>query len=152
MFSILRRPRRSIFEILRVSGDLHHQRIDAIVGDSDETLRAALGAARVPIDFDESVVEIDARIVGHPIDSELQPIPGIAALIEADELADGFGLRGLGDGGCFVEVEIRLGEIFGVEPRWDAVIGSPGAIDLLLKLSVDLGQAGIQGVMLGEFL
>ena len=40
----------------------------------DEALRAALGAARIAIDLDEAVGEIDRRVVAHPVGAELQPV------------------------------------------------------------------------------
>jgi hypothetical protein len=102
----LRKPGGALLEILGVGGDFQHERVDAVVGDGNEALGTAFGAARVAIDFDEAVVEVDGGVVLDPVDAEANPILRVAGLIEADQVADGFGLGGLGEGGGFFEIRI----------------------------------------------
>ena len=59
------------------------QRVQALVRDADETLRRSFGAAGVAIDLDESVRKIDGLVVLHPVDTERNPVLGVAGLVVA---------------------------------------------------------------------
>ena len=152
LLAVLREPRRVILEVLRVVRDFAHQGVHGPVGDGDEALRSAFDAARIAIDFDEAVGEIDGRVVLHPIGIELQPILGIAGLVIADQIANGFGLAGFGDLGGFCEIGIGFCEIFGVEAGRHAAVGRSGAIDLLDQFPVDFREPRVQRIVLGEIL
>ena len=63
-------PRGLLFEIGGVLRQLLHGIADRLVGDGDEALRAAFRAARVAIDLDETVREINRGIVADPVGAE----------------------------------------------------------------------------------
>ena len=55
---VLRVPGGMVFKILSIFGQLAHQGIHALVGDADKALGASFGAARIPIDLDEAIGEL----------------------------------------------------------------------------------------------
>src|SRR5258708_29008163 len=62
---IRRPPRSTLFPYTTLFRS--HSLADFRVGDRDKALRAALRAARVAINLDEPVGEIDGRVVLHPV-------------------------------------------------------------------------------------
>ena len=149
---VLRFPRRMVLEILSVVGDLSHQGRHGFVGYRDKALRSAFGAARVAINFDEAVGEVDGGIVAHPIDVKLQPVLRIAGLVVADQIADRLGLLGLGDFSGMFQIRIRFGEIFSVQSRRHAMIGRARSIDLFHQLPIHFRQPRVQRIALREIL
>ena len=89
---VLRVPGGMVFKILSIFGQLAHQGIHALVGDADKALGTSFGAARIPVDLNEAIGEINGFVVLHPIDVEGDPVFGVAALVIADQIANDFGL------------------------------------------------------------
>ena len=81
-----------------------------------KALRAALGAARVAVDLDKSVGEIDGGVVLHPVGAELDPVFAIAGLVVANQVADHFGLRRVGHTLRLREIFIGALQINGIKP------------------------------------
>src|SRR5205807_5904203 len=109
-----------------------------------EALRAAFGAARVAVDFDEAVGKIYGGVILHPVFTELQPVGKIAGLVVANQVADDLGLLRLGELLRTGQIFVRLLQVGRVKARRDAAVWSAGAIRQLLQLAV--GAADRQGI------
>ena len=79
----------------------------SFVGDGDEALRGRLRAARVAVDLDESVREVDVRVVANPQRAELQPVVEVAGLVEADQRIDDRALSRLGEFPGLPQIVVR---------------------------------------------
>ena len=153
LFAILVGPRRAVFEILSLRGHLLHERVHLLVGDADEGLRGALGAAGVAIDFDEAVGVVDARVGLHPGDAGLDPGVEVAGLVVADESVDRLSLLGFGVGFRLGEVLVGLGEVFGVVAGLHFAVGRAGAVDLLFELARrEFHESRVERVLFDETL
>src|SRR5581483_7950550 len=150
---VLLGPRRVILEVLRVLRDLAHERIELAVDDGDEALRGSLRTARVAIDLDEAVREIELLIIGDPLDAEVDPVAVFARAIELDERVDHFGLSRLGVLFRLLEIADRLREVLRVAARLDLAVRRAGAEDFLHELAVLLfHEARVERVQLLEAL
>ena len=130
-FLYLRVPRRLVLEVGGVLRQVHHHVGHRLVGDGDEALRRALGAARVAVDLDEAVGEIHGGVVPHPVAAELQPVLAVAGLVEANQIRDDRRLRRIRDGARLLQdTPIAFFEIRRVEPRRDLAVRRAGAVDL----------------------
>src|ERR1017187_6490175 len=99
-------------------------------------VRAAFGAARVAIHFDETVIEVHYRVVLHPVDTELHPIVRVSGLIEADERPNRLSLRRTGIRARLFQGVVGQPQIFRIEARRRLVIRRAGAVTLFDELAV----------------
>ena len=105
---VLVEPGRFLFKICGIVGELGDGRGHWLVGDGNEALRTSLRPAGIAINLDETVVEIDGRIILYPGNSKRNPFGVVAGLVITDEMADGFGLLRIGVGARFLQAIVRL--------------------------------------------
>ncbi len=125
-----------LLEVCSVGGERFHFRGKRLVGDGDKALRASLLPGGIAIDFDEAVVEVDRRIVLHPVLTELEPVGEFARLVEADEVANDLRLLRIG---YLLRVRKRLIGLFQihrVEAGGHRTVRRARAIDLFLQLPI----------------
>src|SRR5580704_3783707 len=132
---VLRIPGSFLLEVIGIFAEADHGVGEGLVGDADETLRAAPGAASVAINFDEAVGEIDSSIVLDPVGAKFEPIRGIAGLIVAHEIADDFGLARLGEWLSLGEIFVGAFEESGIQARRNLAVGSASATDQFTELA-----------------
>ncbi len=144
-----RRPWRRVFEVRRVLRELDHGLGDGFVGDRHEALRAAFRPAWIAIHLDETVREIDRRVVAHPVGAELNPVSALARLIEANQPRNHLGLRRIRHGARLLQVRDRLQQVHGVHTWRDLAVRRAGPIDLLPTHAVrPFGDPGVQRILL----
>ena len=71
---VLALPRCVLLEVTGVGGETLHQFVHPLINNCHVGLRGALDAARVFVNFNESIGEVNLRVVPHPIDIELSPV------------------------------------------------------------------------------
>ena len=112
-------PGRAVLEVLSVVRDLRHQLVELLVRDRDEALNRALDAARVSVDLDEAVREVNGHAVLHPGLADRNPVRVLARLVVAYELVNHLRLTGFGVGSRLLKIADGLLQIFGVEAGRD---------------------------------
>ena len=133
---VFRVPRSLLFKISGAFRQLFHGGGNSIVSDRHKTLRTSFGAARVAINLDKAVIEVDGRVVLYPRGAKRKPLGIIAGLVVADQMGNRRGLRRLGVGARLLEAGVRFTQKCCIEPGRDAAVRSAGAVDKFRELAV----------------